>query len=152
MKSSFEFLRPEAAFARRTEQVRSFLPAASGNEICAALMKKHCAGMQGFPAALCESEAKGALAAPPGQHRLSGAVQWMLNSVTPPELSMLVFDGGVEPAALAAHVRVHPVSLAELVPFLNIFAEADGFSPVLIPARYLHSGDTLPDARVWPFG
>ncbi len=146
MNIRFERLRPDKDFMELREAVRS--PIRSQLEICSAILKKHCAGNKNLPSDLNEDEARDAFNSNPRSHPLSELVQWALDSLHPAEQLMLVTIGGVEPIAMARHVRAHHYPLPDLVPFLNQFA-AHTSPPQEEPVRFLNVGDFLPDARVW---
>ena len=112
-------LRPEAEFSNYAARHAPPAPTADAEAIAQMIARKHCAGRRGT---IDGAGILAALAGPPDATSDEiRTVGWMLSTIKAHECALLVTHCGVEPEALARHVRARPVRREAIVRFLNQF-------------------------------
>ena len=112
-------LRSADAFRHYTEICGSNPPQRNARHIAAAIARKHCAGRQGNLDGQAIIDALRREPDPACQ--TSGAIRWMLGSITIPECTKLAVRCGVRYEDLAAHLRARVQQRDDLVRYLNQF-------------------------------
>lgn len=114
-------LRPDEDFARYATLYVAQRRKPDAEDVAHVIARKHCAGRAG--------RVDGAmilklLNANPDRKNGDDATHWLLSSIAPHECALLVTRCGVNPQALARHVRSRPMRRTAIVRFLNQFAVA----------------------------
>ncbi|MCY4430708.1 MAG: hypothetical protein OXC11_10010 [Rhodospirillales bacterium] len=112
-------LRSAEAFRRFTVACGSNPPQSNARHVAAVIARKHCAGRRG------DLDGQALLDAlrrdPDPTCAASGAIGWMLGSITIPECTKLAVRCGVRFEDLAAHLRARMQQRDDLVRYLNQF-------------------------------
>lgn len=117
-------LRSADAFRRYTEACGSNPPQRNARHIAAVIAQKHCAGRRGN---LDGQAILDALRRDPDPTcETSGAIGWMLSSITIPECTKLAVRCGVRYEHLAAHLCARVQQRDDLVRYLNQFTVDTG--------------------------
>ena len=111
---------PAQQFAANGRLHRPIAPEPIADDLADAMVRRHCAGMQGR---LGGAEVLAALNAPPDLGgRATPTIRWLLGSATVPDLHCLAWRCGVPITMLAAHAQVLGMTHRKLVRWLNQFA------------------------------